>query len=74
MAQNFLTGNWTTSGQPLLGFILADSKAVADESLERGPQIGADWAAARPVPKLPQHAGVGDRSARRPGSLMPVFS
>ena len=41
---------------------------VAGESLGRGPQIGAARAAAWPVPTLPQHAGVGDRSARRPGA------
>jgi hypothetical protein len=39
---------------------------VAGESLGRGPQIGTDRAAVRPVPKLPQPAGVGGRSVRRP--------
>ena len=41
---------------------------VAGESLGHGPQKVAGQAAARPVPKLPQHAGVGGRSARRPGA------
>ena len=54
--------------------IIIFSSSVIGGSLGHGPQIGADRAAARPVPKLPQHAGVGGRSARRPGSLMSVFS
>jgi len=51
-----------------------DAGVAAAESRGHGPQTGAARAAARPVPKLPQPAGVGGRSARRPGSLMSVFS
>jgi hypothetical protein len=43
-----------------------DAEVATAESLGCGPQIGTDRAAARPVLKLPQHAGVGGRSARRP--------
>jgi hypothetical protein len=48
--------------------IIIFSSAIVGGSLEHGPQIGADRAAARPVPKLPQRAGVGGRSARHPGA------
>jgi hypothetical protein len=51
-----------------------DAGVAAGESLEHGPQTGAAQSAARPVPKLLLHAGIGGRSARRPGSLMSVFS
>src|SRR5439155_3756605 len=69
LAYNSLCQCWAIGTIAALAvLIIIFSSAVVGGSLEHGPQIGAAQAAARPVPKLPQHAGVGGRSARRPGA------